>query len=126
MKLIKDITHLKSDMAKAKLESDQEIHEMKVKFQLEDNLKRKEIDDRVRLLQNAKEDLVNENNKINAKLTDLQQKTSSQVLEIETLKRNNDSLRKVKKLHSDLKINRPNNFILDSFKEPLRERNGTS
>lgn len=83
-------------MAKAKLESDQEIHEMKVKFQLEDNLKRKEIDDRVRLLQNAKEDLVNENNKINAKLTDLQQKTSSQVLEIETLKRNNDSLRKVK------------------------------
>jgi hypothetical protein len=88
---------LKSDMAKAKLESDQEIHEMKVKFQLEDNLKRKEIDDRVRLLQNAKEDLVNENNKINAKLTDLQQKTSSQVLEIETLKRNNDSLRKVKK-----------------------------
>jgi hypothetical protein len=84
-------------MAKAKLESDQEIHEMKVKFQLEDNLKRKEIDDRVRLLQNAKEDLVNENNKINAKLTDLQQKTSSQVLEIETLKRNNDSLRKVKK-----------------------------
>ena len=91
---------MKSDMAKAKLESDQEIHEMKVKFQLEDNLKRKEIDDRVRLLQNAKEDLVNENNKINAKLTDLQQKTSSQVLEIETLKRNNDSLRKVKKLHS--------------------------
>ena len=87
---------MKSDMAKAKLESDQEIHEMKVKFQLEDNLKRKEIDDRVRLLQNAKEDLVNENNKINAKLTDLQQKTSSQVLEIETLKRNNDSLRKVK------------------------------
>lgn len=83
-------------MAKAKLESDQEVHEMKVKFQLEDNLKRKEIDDRVRLLQNAKEDLVNENNKINAKLTDLQQKTSSQVLEIETLKRNNDSLRKVK------------------------------
>lgn len=91
---------MKSDMAKAKLESDQEIHEMKVKFQLEDNLKRKEIDDRVRLLQNAKEDLVNENNKINAKLTDLQQKTSSQVLEIETLKRNNDSLRKVKKLRS--------------------------
>lgn len=88
---------MKSDMAKAKLESDQEIHEMKVKFQLEDNLKRKEIDDRVRLLQNAKEDLVNENNKINAKLTDLQQKTSSQVLEIETLKRNNDSLRKVLK-----------------------------
>lgn len=93
---IKDITHLKSDMANHKLSHDQEIHEMKVKAQLEDNLRRKELDDRVRLLQAAKDDLVMDNNKLNAKLTDLQQKSASHTLEIETLKRNNDSLRSVR------------------------------
>lgn len=36
-----------------------------------------------------------ENNKLNAKVVDLQQKIASQTLEIETLKRNNDSLRNV-------------------------------
>lgn len=83
-------------MANHKLSHDQEIHEMKVKAQLEDNLRRKELDDRVRLLQAAKDDLVMDNNKLNAKLTDLQQKSASQTLEIETLKRNNDSLRSVR------------------------------
>lgn len=86
---------LKSDMANEKLAHDQEMHELKVKAQLEDNLRRKELDDRVRILQTAKDDLIMENNKMNAKLTDLQQKTASQTLEIETLKRNNDSLRSV-------------------------------
>lgn len=90
-----DITHLKSDMANEKLSHDQEMHELKVKAQLEDNLRRKELDDRVRGLQAAKDDLIMDNNKMNAKLTDLQQKVASQTLEIETLKRNNDSLRSV-------------------------------
>lgn len=93
--MFKDITRLKSDLANEKLAHEQELHELRVKAQLEDNLRRKELDDRVRLLQAAKDDLVMENNKMNAKMTDLQQKTASQTLEIETLKRNNDSLRNV-------------------------------
>jgi hypothetical protein len=46
-------------------------------------------------LQASKDDMVMENNKLNAKMVDQQQKQASSSLEIETLKRNNDSLRNV-------------------------------
>lgn len=82
-------------MSNQKLAHDQDIHELKVKAQLEDNLRRKELEDRARLLQSSKDDLIMDNNKLNAKLTDLQQKLASHTIEIETLKRNNESLRNV-------------------------------
>jgi len=41
-----------------------------------------------------------ENNKLNAKMVDQQQKQASSALEIETLKRNNDSLRNVSNFHT--------------------------
>lgn len=93
--ILKEATQLKSTIANEKLSHDQEIHEFRVKAQLEDNQRRKELEDRSRLLQASKDDLMMENNKMNAKIVDLQQKIASQTLEIETLKRNNDSLRNV-------------------------------
>jgi len=82
-------------MANEKLAHEQEMHELKVKAQLEDNLRRKELEDRVRILQTSKDDMVMETNKMNAKLVDQQQKNASQTLEIDALKRNNDLLRTV-------------------------------
>jgi hypothetical protein len=91
----KQISRLKSDMANEKLAHEQEIHELKVKAQLEDNLRRKELEDRVRILQTSKDDMIIETNKLNAKLVDQQQKNASQTLEIDVLKRNNEALRTV-------------------------------
>ncbi len=82
-------------MANDKLMHDQEIHELKLKSQLDDNQRRKEIEDRTRQLQASKDELINENSKMNAKIVDQQQKIASHLLEIETLKRNNDLLRNV-------------------------------
>jgi hypothetical protein len=82
-------------MANEKLAHEQEMHELKVKAQLEDNLRRKELEDRVRVLQTSKDDMIMETNKMNAKLVDQQQKNASQTLEIDALKRNNELLRTV-------------------------------
>lgn len=86
---------MKTEAANEKLGHEQQLHELRVKFQMEDNQKRKELEDKIRLLQISKDDLVMENNKLNTKLTEVQQKVSLQVLEIESLKRNSDSLRNV-------------------------------
>jgi hypothetical protein len=83
-------------MANEKLAYEQEIHELKVKMQLEDNQRRKELEDRARALQVSKDDLIMENNKMNAKIVEQQQKVASLTLEIETLKRKNDSVRNVR------------------------------
>ena len=86
---------MKSSLANDKLMHEQEIHELKLKSQLDDNQRRKEIEDRTRQLQASKDELINENSKMNAKIVDQQQKIASHLLEIETLKRNNDLLRNV-------------------------------
>jgi chromosome segregation ATPase len=62
---------------------------------MEEKSKRKELEDRIKNIQSSKEDLISENAKMNSKITDLQQKMANQALEIETLKRNNDSVRNV-------------------------------
>ena len=94
---------LKTVIADEKLSHDQELHELRVKAQLEDNQRRKELEDRVRILQASKDDLVMESNKMNAKIVDHQQKIASQSLEIETLKRNNESVRNVSRVETFLK-----------------------
>jgi hypothetical protein len=94
----KEISRLKSAMASDKLFHEQEVHELKMKSQLDDNQRRKELEERTRQLQATKDDLINENSKMNAKIVDQQQKMASQALEIETLKRNNDLLRAVMKI----------------------------
>ena len=91
----KEISRLKATLSDEKLAHDQQVHELRVKAQLEDNQRRKELEDRVRILQGSKDDMIMENNKLNAKMVDQQQKQASSALEIETLKRNNDSLRNV-------------------------------
>ena len=96
--LEEEIKRLKARHASEKLAFDQQIHELKVKVQLEDDQKRKELEDRSRVLQVSKDDLIMENNKMNAKLVDHQQKVASLSLEIETLKRNNESLRNVNEM----------------------------
>ena len=95
---------MKTVIADEKLAHDQELHELRVKAQLEDNQRRKELEDRVRILQASKDDLVMESNKMNAKIVDHQQKIASQSLEIETLKRNNESVRNVSRVETFLKI----------------------
>ena len=82
-------------MANEKLAYEQEIHELKVKVQLEDNQRRKELEDRARALQASKDDLIMESNKMNSKIVEQQQRIASLTLEIETLKRSNDSTRNV-------------------------------
>ena len=57
---------MKTVIADEKLAHDQELHELRVKAQLEDNQRRKELEDRVRILQASKDDLVMESNKMNA------------------------------------------------------------
>ena len=94
---------MKTVIADEKLAHDQELHELRVKAQLEDNQRRKELVDRVRILQASKDDLVMESNKMNAKIVDHQQKIASQSLEIETLKRNNESVRNVSRVETFLK-----------------------
>ena len=86
---------LKSTISSDKILYEQQIHEIKTKFQLDENLRRKELEERVKTIQASKDDIINENSIMNAKLVDFQQKIASKVLEIETLKRNNDSLRSV-------------------------------
>ena len=97
------MNRLKTVIADEKLSHDQELHELRVKAQLEDNQRRKELEDRVRILQASKDDLVMESNKMNAKIVDHQQKIASQSLEIETLKRNNESVRNVSRVETFLK-----------------------
>ena len=91
---------MKTVIADEKLSHDQELHELRVKAQLEDNQRRKELEDRVRILQASKDDLVMESNKMNAKIVDHQQNIASQSLEIETLKRNNESVRNVSRVET--------------------------
>ena len=86
---------LKSTISSDKILYEQQVHEIKTKFQLDENLRRKELEERVKTIQASKDDIINENSIMNAKLVDFQQKIASKVLEIETLKRNNDSLRSV-------------------------------
>lgn len=74
---------------------EQQLHEIKTKVQMEESNRRKELEDRVKTIQQSKDDLINENSTMNAKIVDFQQKMASKALEIETLKRNNDSLRTV-------------------------------
>lgn len=75
---------------------DQQLHEIRTKVQMEEAMRHKELEDRVKTIQTSKETLITENSEMNAKLVDFQQKMASKMLEIETLKRNNDSLRGVK------------------------------
>lgn len=84
---------MKTTMANDKLAYEQEVHELKLKAHHETNTRSKEVDERVRSLQAAKDDLITENSKLNAKVVDLNQKISSLTYEIEALKKNNDSLR---------------------------------
>jgi len=74
---------------------EQQLHEFRTKIEMEETSRRKELEDRVKAVQASKEGLINENAEMNAKVVDCQQKIASKVLEIETLKRNNDSLRNV-------------------------------
>ena len=62
---------------------------------MEETLRIKEAEERVKSVQGSKDDLISDNNKMNVKIVDIQQKIATQSLEIETLKRNNDSLRNV-------------------------------
>lgn len=89
---------MKSNISNDRLQHEQELHELKIKNQLEDTQRRKEMEDRVKSLQQSKDELMSDNAKLNGKIVDLQQKSSSQALEIEALKRNNDSLRNVSNL----------------------------
>jgi chromosome segregation ATPase len=99
----KDVSRLKASLASQKLEQDQEIHQMKVKYQQEETQRKKEFDDRVRHLNVSKDESLTEIAKLNAKLSDLQQKNANQAIEIESLKRNNDSQRSVIK-EKDIEI----------------------
>ena len=92
----KEIHRLKAAAATDKLIYEKELHELKSKFQIEERSKRKELEDRMKSIQSSKDDIISENAKMNSKITDLQQKIANHALEIETLKRNNDSLRNVR------------------------------
>lgn len=93
---LKEIDNLKSNLATEKLIHDQEFHDFKVKNQQEENVRRKEIQEKMRTLQAAKDDLISENNKIDAKYLELEQKFDCQSLENESLKKNNGFLKNVK------------------------------
>lgn len=82
-------------MATEKLIHDQEFHDYKVKNQQEENIRRKEIQEKIRMLQASKDDMISENSKIDAKYLELQQKFDCQSLESESLKKNNDFLKNV-------------------------------
>lgn len=90
-----EISRLKTAISSDKIMYEQQLHEIKTKVQMEESNRRKELEDRVKTIQQSKDDLINENSTMNAKIVDFQQKMASKVLEIETLKRNNDSLRTV-------------------------------
>lgn len=83
-------------MATGKLVHEQEMHDFRVKIQLEDNIRQKEIEEKLRILQTSKDDLISENNKTSSQLMQLQQKLASQSFEIESLKKYNESLRNVR------------------------------
>jgi chromosome segregation ATPase len=97
-----EISRLKATVSSDKIMYEQQLHEIRTKVQLEEGLRRKELEDRVKTIQTSKEDLISENAGMNAKLVDFQQKISSKAMEIETLKRNNDALRSVSRLRRDL------------------------
>ena len=68
---------LKSTISSDKILYEQQIHEIKTKFQLDENLRRKELEERVKTIQASKDDIINENSIMNAKLVDFQQKIAS-------------------------------------------------
>jgi hypothetical protein len=47
---------------------EKDLHELKTKYQMEENLRRKELEDRIKNIQSAKDDLIGENSKMNAKI----------------------------------------------------------
>lgn len=98
-----EISRLRTTISSDKIMYEQQLHEIRTKVQMEESLRRKELEDRVKTIQTSKEDIISENANMNAKLVDFQQKISSKVMEIETLKRNNDSLRSVSR-ESSLKL----------------------
>jgi hypothetical protein len=86
---------LKATIASDKIMYEQQVHEMRTKSEMEESGRRRELEERVKAIQASKEGLIGENAEMNARVVDCQQKMASKVLEIETLKRNNDSLRNV-------------------------------
>ena len=47
---------------------EKDLHELKTKYQMEESLRRKELEDRIKNIQSAKDDLIGENSKMNAKI----------------------------------------------------------
>ena len=68
--LLEDEIHrLKAASATDKLMFEKDLHELKTKYQMEENLRRKELEDRIKNIQSAKDDLIGENAKMNAKIS---------------------------------------------------------
>ena len=88
-----EIARLRASLANDKLFHEQEMHEAKLRAQLDETQRRKELEERTRSLLASKEQLADENGKANAKLVEQQQRVASLVLELEALKRSNDTLR---------------------------------
>ena len=86
---------MKATISTQKVTHEQEILEQKSRLQLEEMQRVQDIEDKLRNIQKSKEDLEIRYNNQNATILDLQQKMYSATLEIETLKRNIDSLRAV-------------------------------
>ncbi len=93
---IKEVNHLKATISTQKVTHEQEFQEQKSRLQLEEMQKIKDIEDKLRNVQKSKEDVESRYNYQNATILDLQQKNYSSTLEVETLKRNIDSLRAVR------------------------------
>jgi hypothetical protein len=86
---------LKASISTLKVTHEQEFQEQKSRLQLEEIQKVKDLEDKLRNMQKSKEDVEVRYNHQNVTILDLQQKMYSSTLEIETLKRNIDSLRAV-------------------------------
>ena len=86
---------MKASISTLKVTHEQEFQEQKSRLQLEEIQKVKDLEDKLRNMQKSKEDVEVRYNHQNVTILDLQQKMYSSTLEIETLKRNIDSLRAV-------------------------------
>jgi hypothetical protein len=93
LNFFQEVSRLKSTIASKQTSFDNELQEYKLKAQQEEAHRRKELDDRNRMLQASNSDYKVESEKLNGKIAEQQQKIATLTLENENFKRNHDIIK---------------------------------
>ncbi|XP_013399235.1 leucine-rich repeat-containing protein 45 isoform X1 [Lingula anatina] len=91
LELEEEVSKLKSQAAADRIKAEEELATVKHKIRSDEEQRQKQLEDRMRILQQSKDELQSHSNHQQALISELQGKNSSMVLELETHKRRIDA-----------------------------------